>query len=203
MKFVLGIDEAGRGPLAGPVAVGVVCAPDNFDFHAAFPGLNDSKQLTEKAREILFELLCGFAGRGDLSYTVELMGHRLIDSRGISHAVRSGIERGMRKLMPEPSEGKVWLDGSLRAPKQYAQETVIGGDALVPAIMLASVAAKVTRDRHMIRLAKKYPGYGFDRHKGYGTAVHYEALRAHGPCAIHRRSFVHLDREPSEEYTRG
>lgn len=191
MAFVLGVDEAGRGPLAGPVAVGVVCAPVSFDFLAAFPGLNDSKRLTEKARERLFEALCETASRGALSYHVELVSHRLIDEHGITHAVRQGLNRGIRALLPEPAEGKVWLDGLLHAPEAYEQETVIGGDGLVPAIMLASIAAKVTRDRHMAQLAKRYPLYGFERHKGYGTRAHYDALRAHGPCAIHRLTYCH------------
>lgn len=189
MRYVLGVDEAGRGPLAGPVAVGVVCVPHSFDFQTAFPGLNDSKQLTEKARERVFARLCELATQGELSYTVKLMGHRLIDARGITYAVRSGVDRGVRTLMPDPAEGKVWLDGLLHAPKGYEQETVIGGDAVVPAIMLASVAAKVTRDRHMARLARRYPQYGFERHKGYGTRAHYDALAAHGPCPIHRLSY--------------
>lgn len=189
MKWILGVDEAGRGPLAGPVAVGVICAPADFDFVTVFPGLNDSKQLTEKARERIFDLLCDVSAKGTLSYHVELMSHRLIDTRGITHAVRCGANRGIRKLMPNPAEGKVWLDGLLKAPRRYEQETVIGGDGLVPAIMLASVAAKVTRDRHMVRLAKRYPHYGFERHKGYATRTHYDALTTHGPCAIHRLSY--------------
>lgn len=193
MRYVLGVDEAGRGPLAGPVAIGTVCAEESFDFLAAFPGLDDSKQLTEAARERLFALLGERQAAGDITYHVELLSHRLIDTKGIVHAVRRGVGKGVRTLLPEPGGGKVWLDGSLRAPAAYEQETVIRGDSLIPAIMLASVAAKVTRDRHMVELAQRHPGYGFEKHKGYGTAEHYKALRALGPCAIHRISFVHLD----------
>jgi ribonuclease HII len=98
-------------------------------------------------------------------------------------------------LAPFVENVTVYLDGSLKAPKEYAQETIIGGDALVPAIMLASVAAKVLRDRLMVELSAKYPAYDFAKHKGYGTAAHYTALRAHGPCEIHRRTFLHLDRK--------
>ncbi|MEA2701905.1 MAG: ribonuclease [Candidatus Parcubacteria bacterium] len=192
MRFVLGVDEAGRGPLAGPVAVGTVCVRKDFDIPTAFPGLNDSKQLTEKKREKLFELLLERVVADDASYHVELVGHDVIDKRGIVHAVRRGVEKGIRKLLPEPAEGKIWLDGALRAPDTYEQETVIRGDSLIPAIMLASVAAKVTRDRYMTRLAERYPLYGFERHKGYGTSAHYDALRAHGLCDLHRRSFIHL-----------
>ena len=201
MRFVLGVDEAGRGPLAGPVAVGVVAAPEGFDFAAAFPGLNDSKQLPEAVREDLYTKLenpdCG------VRYHVELISHRIIDTRGITYAVRKGVHTGIRKLLEDPGQGKIWLDGLLKAPHRYEQETVIGGDALVPAIMLASVAAKVTRDRYMARLAKRYPAYGFESHKGYGTRAHYEALERYGTCALHRLSYVHLDREPVKEYTMG
>lgn len=191
-KYRLGVDEAGRGPLAGPVAVGAVRVREDFDILAAFPGLNDSKKLTEKRRETLFELLLEHTITGDVTYHVELIGHDVIDIIGIVPAVERGVEQGIAMLLPEPTQGKIWLDGALRAPETYEQETVVGGDALIPAIMLASVAAKVTRDRHMTRLAKRYPLYGFERHKGYGTAAHYEALRKHGLCALHRRSYIHL-----------
>lgn len=199
MKAVLGIDEAGRGPLAGPVAVGCVRAREDFDLCAAFPGLNDSKKLTEKAREELFGLLLERVAAGDVQYHVELVSHRVIDERGIVFAVNRGIRKGLRTLMPEPAEGKVWLDGSLKAPEAYEQETVIHGDAIVPAIMLASVAAKVTRDRLMAKLARRHPLYGFERHKGYGTDLHYQALREHGPCGIHRKTYLHLpEPEPAK-----
>jgi len=192
MTLVLGVDEAGRGPLAGPVAVGVVAVREDFDLDAAFPGLNDSKQLTEKARDILFELLIAHALNGDVSYHVELVSHRVIDERGITHAVERGVRKGVRKLMPEPADGKVWLDGLLKAPKEYEQETVVRGDSIIPAIMLASVAAKVTRDRYMTRFARRFPLYGFERHKGYGTDLHYRALKEYGLCDLHRRTFIHL-----------
>jgi ribonuclease HII len=192
MKLMLGVDEAGRGPLAGPVAVGVVRCREDFDLCAAFPGLNDSKKLTEPAREAIYELLLERVAAGDVAFNVELVSHRVIDTRGITFAVRRGLGRGVRKLMPDPAEGKVWLDGLLKAPKHYEQETVIHGDGLVPAIMLASVAAKVTRDRYMTRLARRFPHYGFDRHKGYGTDAHYRAIREHGPCGYHRQSYLHL-----------
>lgn len=201
MRLVLGVDEAGRGPLAGPVAVGVVAAPEGFDFAAAFPGLNDSKQLSEPVREDLYKKL--ESPGSSIRYHVELVSHRIIDARGITYAVRHGTYKGIRKLLEDPAKGKIWLDGLLKAPRQYEQETVIGGDALVPAIMLASVAAKVTRDRYMKRLAMRYPAYGFEAHKGYGTRAHYEALETYGTCALHRLSYVHLDRRPAKEYTMG
>ncbi|MEK7602447.1 MAG: ribonuclease HII [Patescibacteria group bacterium] len=191
-RFVVGVDEAGRGPLAGPVAVGIVCAPEGYDFLAVFPGLNDSKKLSEKKREALFALLQEELKKEALSVRVQLVSARLIDEGGIAPAVRNAVSLGVRKLLENPENGKVFLDGSLKAPPEYEQETVIGGDALVPAIMLASIAAKVTRDRYMKKVASEFPQYGFEIHKGYGTKAHYEALREHGLCALHRTTFVHL-----------
>ncbi len=195
--MVVGIDEAGRGPLAGPVAVGIVRAPEGFDFLAAFPGLNDSKKLSEKKREALFALLEERVAAGDLTYVVKLRTAQDIDQRGIAVVIREAIASGLKPLLPDTSGGKVWLDGALIAPEIYEQETVIGGDGLVPAIMLASIAAKVTRDRLMVQVSDTYPEYGFAQHKGYGTKAHMDALRAHGLCDIHRATFIRPDRLPS------
>lgn len=184
--YVIGVDEAGRGPLAGPLAVGVVRAPEDFDILAAFPGLNDSKQLSEKRRERLFALL---EGEPAVSYRVEWIEASEIDERGLTASITDAVARGVYALM-QPEEGKVYLDGLLKAPDAYAQETVPGGDGLIPAIMLASVAAKVLRDRKMTALSAQYPGYGFEKHKGYGTKAHYDALKALGPCPEHRRLFL-------------
>jgi ribonuclease HII len=192
MTYVIGIDEAGRGPLAGPVAVGLISVSEDFDLLGTFPKLNDSKKLTEKRREVLFELLQEQVVVGLVRYSVQLRSAREIDRRGISVVIRESIETGLKELASD-GEGKVWLDGSLHAPSIYEQETVIGGDAKVPAIMLASIAAKVTRDRHMHELHKTYPVYGFDRHKGYGTKAHMDAIRTHGLSDIHRTTYVHLD----------
>lgn len=189
MKFVLGVDEAGRGPLAGPVAVGVVMAETGFDFLAAFPGLNDSKKLSEKKREAIFELLLEREKAGDVRFVVKSVGADVIDKAGIVPAVRRCIDAGVRALSPESVDVKIMLDGALHAPDSYAQETVIGGDALIPAIMLASVAAKVSRDRLMKKLAEDYPAYGFDIHKGYGTKLHRERIRLYGLSPIHRATF--------------
>lgn len=187
---VLGVDEAGRGPLAGPVAVGVVAALEGYDFLAAFPGLNDSKKLSEKKREALFARLQEEMRAGNVQATVTLVSAERIDEKGIASAVRHGVTKGVKALLPDARAGKVWLDGSLAAPEGYAQETVVGGDGTVPAIMLASIAAKVTRDRYMRMLDAEYPAYGFAVHKGYGTKTHREAIRMHGPCAAHRQSFL-------------
>ncbi len=195
--YIIGVDEAGRGPLAGPVAVGLVRALKGFDFLTAFPGLNDSKKLTEKARERLFALLEERVLAGDVSYAVRMKTAQEIDGQGIAVVIRKAISEGLAALVPEGGGAdacKVWLDGALRAPSAYEQETVIGGDALIPAIMLASVAAKVTRDRYMRELAPEYPQYGFETHKGYGTKAHLQALVLHGLSDMHRSTFIHLDR---------
>lgn len=188
----VGVDEAGRGPLAGPVAVGVVMVQEGYDILATFPGLNDSKKLSEKKREALFKLLQEEIQKGNVQATVTLISAARIDAEGIAAAVRHGVDTGVRKLLPNPKDGKVWLDGSLSAPAEYEQETVIGGDGRIPAIMLASIAAKVTRDLTLLKLDAKYPQYGFATHKGYGTKAHYVALRAHGLCKEHRTSFIHI-----------
>ncbi len=191
MSLIIGVDEAGRGPIAGPVSVGVVAVEDGFDLLAAFPGLNDSKQLSEKKRETLFLLLEEAVARGDLQFRVELSSAKMIDDEGIVPAIRNALGRGLRSLLPSPADGKVFLDGSLHAPKEYVQETIIGGDGIVPAIMLASVAAKVVRDRMMVTgIAERFPLYGFEKHKGYGTKAHYAAIAEFGFCEEHRRSFL-------------
>lgn len=186
--YIVGVDEAGRGPLAGPVAVGVLLAPKDFDFYAVFPKLNDSKKVSEKRREEMFETLVAYAKEGTLSFCVKSVDAPTIDRVGISSAIASCVEAGVRSLA-DPHTSHVYLDGSLHAPKEYSQETVIDGDASIPAIMLASIAAKVSRDRVMKQLAKTYPHYGFEQHKGYGTKLHIHAIRTMGLTPIHRRSF--------------
>lgn len=193
MEFVLGVDETGRGPLAGPVAVGVVVVPEGFDVAKEFPGVADSKKLSEKKREGLFASLEERVARGDVCFVVEFESAETIDKEGIAVAVRRALYRGVNALAPDAALVRIQLDGALRAPPEYSQETIIGGDELVPVISLASIAAKVTRDRLMKEIALTYPLYGFEQHKGYGTKAHYAMLKNHGLCAIHRRSFIHLD----------
>ena len=195
MRFLLGVDEAGRGPLAGPVSVGVVAVPEGFDVAREFLGVADSKKLSEKAREKIFTELEARSARGDVRFTVELESADVIDREGITLAVRRAVSRGVNTLAPDAALVHVQLDGSLRAPAEYAQETIIHGDDLIPIISLASIAAKVVRDRLMVELAAQYPDYGFEKHKGYGTRLHYEMLEKHGLCVIHRRSFLHLAME--------
>lgn len=193
MTYLVGIDEAGRGPLAGPVAVGVARVEKGYDILATFSGLNDSKKLSEKKRDVLYEILKEEGKKGNVHIKVCLSGERMIDEKGIAHAVRDALTRGLTALLPEPHTGTVFLDGSLHAPEAYSQETIIGGDGKVPVIMLAALAAKVTRDRLMVKLGAEYPQYGFEVHKGYGTKAHREALQMHGISPVHRRTFVHFD----------
>lgn len=201
MRYTLGVDEAGRGPLAGPVSVGVVAVPEGFDVAREFPGVADSKKLSEKKREEIFAMLETRVASGDARFRVEFESAETIDKEGIAVVIRRAVARGVNTLAEEcghpVSTGlltpgvHILLDGALRAPVEYAQETIINGDELVPIISLASIAAKVVRDRLMVELSVQYPLYGFEKHKGYGTKAHYEALLKYGPCALHRRSFLH------------
>jgi ribonuclease HII len=188
---IVGIDEAGRGPLAGPVAVGAVALLQLAGLDLT--GLKDSKQLSPAARAAWFLKMRDWRAAGQLNYATALVGAKLIDERGISWAIRSGLARCLQKL-EIGFDSRILLDGGLRAPKLYLnQTTIIRGDESEPAIALASIAAKIRRDRHLVRLAQRYPDYGFEIHKGYGTARHYAALAQHGPCPIHRRSFLPFD----------
>ena len=195
-RFVVGVDEAGRGPLAGPVAVGIVVAPSSCNLRKMFPGVADSKVLSEKKREEIFALLQKKSGMhktlrtaGVVRYIVVFASAHMIDAKGITAAVHRCIYKGIRKLVPNPAAHKILLDGLLHAPPEYAQQTIIRGDATDPIISLASIAAKVTRDRLMKRLAKKYPKYGFEKHKGYGTALHRAHIRKFGVCTVHRKTY--------------
>lgn len=195
MKYVVGIDEAGRGPLAGPVAVGVVLdqrlkTKDQKFLEEYFPKLKDSKKLSEKRREEYFEVLQKLKKEGIIDFAVALVPASIIDNKGIVYAIQKGIEGCLAKFDIDPALGIVLLDGGLKAPSQFiSQETIIKGDESEPIISLASIVAKVTRDRKMVELAKEYPEYGFEVHKGYGTAMHCKIIREKGVCEIHRVSF--------------
>ncbi len=195
MQYVVGVDEAGRGPLAGPVAVGVVMVPQNFNIKKVFPGVADSKKLTEKKREEIYTLLQQAQRNETLRYVVVFASAQMIDRDGITKAVRDAVWRGVYKLVcrylgpREQSSVRVLLDGLLVAPPEYVQKTIIRGDATEPIISLASIAAKVERDRLMVEYAKKFPNYGFEVHKGYGTQKHLAAIKKFGLCAIHRTTF--------------
>jgi ribonuclease HII len=189
-QWFIGIDEAGRGPLAGPVAVGAVLVPVDFDW-SSIPGVGDSKKVAPKNREAIFRCAQELKQQGVLDFGVSLNGAALIDRIGISRAVALGIERALKRLNPhDPQKTSVLLDGLLRAPASYAQQqTIIGGDGKELVIGLASILAKVTRDRYMARIALRHPEYAFESHKGYGTKAHCDAIRTYGLSPLHRRTF--------------
>jgi len=191
-QWIVGVDEAGRGPLAGPVSVGIVAVPEGFDVATEFAGVRDSKLLTEKKREEIYKKAVVREQAGDIRFCVRFSDNRYIDEFSITRAVRRAVCSGVRHLAKEPADVFVMLDGLLQAPQRYEQHTIINGDALVPVISLASVIAKVRRDRLMRAFAKKYPQYGFERHKGYGTKRHLYAIGVHGLCAIHRRTYCKM-----------
>lgn len=181
--YIAGIDEVGRGPLAGPVSIGIVWVLKSTNLKAKFPLLNDSKKLSEKKREEIYELA---KKDKDIGYVVVSNSARVIDEKGIEFAIKSAIEKGCTKL---PKDTTIYLDGRLRAPESFVQETVIGGDAKVPVISLASIMAKVERDRYMKKISEDYPQYGLHKHKGYGTRAHMEAIAECGLSDVHRVSF--------------
>jgi ribonuclease HII len=188
---VVGVDEAGRGPLAGPVAVGVVCVPKGFDIREMLPGVADSKVLTEKKRDEIFEKVKILQQQKMLQYTVVFASAHTIDTKGITHAVQDSVYTGVRALAPEADGVHILLDGLLHAPARYSQQTIIRGDATEPIISLASIVAKVSRDRLMKNLGTQFPSYGFEKHKGYGTKAHKAAIERYGLCEEHRKTFCH------------
>ena len=178
--LICGVDEAGRGPLAGPVVAAAVILPEGI----ALSGLDDSKKLTEIRREALFDEICTVA----LSYGIGLATVEEIDAHNILNATYLAMNRAIAALNPSP--GLCLIDGNRADGVQYANECVVGGDSRCASIAAASILAKVRRDRILLELHAAYPQYGFDRHKGYPTKAHYAALDAHGPSAVHRRSFL-------------
>ena len=179
-EIVAGVDEAGRGPLAGPVVVAAVV----LDPGISIPGLDDSKKLSEKRREELFPLIM----ERSVAWAVVEVGRDVIDRVNILQATMLGMKKAVEQLVPAPSLALV--DGNRAPDLECRVRTIIQGDSLEPAISAASILAKVTRDRVMNELHVSYPDYGFDRHKGYPTAEHLSRLARHGPCAAHRRSFA-------------
>ena len=187
---LVGVDEAGRGPLAGPVAVGVVVVPYCFDWEL-IPGVGDSKKVSPKNREAIFRRTKTLASQHILEYRVILVPSHRIDTKGISYTITYGIAQAFKKLTLDTETMQVLLDGLLKAPSSFThQETIIKGDAQEKVIGLASIMAKVTRDTYMKKIAQKYPDYGFEKHKGYGTKTHCVAIKKFGPCVEHRRTFI-------------
>lgn len=178
--LICGVDEAGRGPLAGPVCAAAVILPKGL----VIPGLNDSKKLTDKRRRELFPIIQQEA----VGFGIAFASQEEIDEINILQATFLAMRRAIDQLDPKPDFALI--DGNRETDFGVPCKTVIKGDSLSANIAAASVLAKVTRDNWMIEAAEKYPGYGFEIHKGYGTKAHYAALEKIGPCAIHRRTFL-------------
>ena len=192
-KWLIGIDEAGRGPLAGPVSVGVVLVPSNFDWEQ-IQGVNDSKKLSPEKREALFRQAQVLKREGKLDYAVAMVSAKVIDVSGIVPSVTRAMSQALKKIhRPDLcKEVAVKLDGGLKAPKEFLhQETIIKGDQKELSIGLASIMAKVTRDRYMERVGKqsKYARYELAVHKGYGTKAHRLAIKKHGCTDLHRVTY--------------
>lgn len=193
-KFVVGIDEVGRGPLAGPVAVGA-CAISVLKIKALqragfFKGIRDSKKLSEKKRGEWLGKIKELKAKGDLDYRISFLSNKMIDKKGISHCLILAIKKSLKKLKTDPLKTMILLDGGLKAPENFKrQKTIIKGDEKEPIISLASIAAKVGRDRKMVAYSKKFPQYGFEIHKGYGTLLHRQNIKKFGLSELHRKSF--------------
>ena len=180
LRLICGVDEAGRGPLAGPVCAAAVILPE----HLQIPGLNDSKKLTDKKRRELFPVIQEQA----IAYGIGLASESEIDEINILQATFLAMRRALEQLTVRPEIALI--DGNRETDFGLPVKTVVKGDSLSANIAAASILAKVTRDNLMMELAQQYPEYGFEIHKGYGTKAHYEALRTYGPCPIHRKTFL-------------
>ncbi len=180
VRLICGVDEAGRGPLAGPVCAAAVILPP----HVELPGLDDSKKLSDQRRRALLPLIQEQA----VAYGIAFASHEEIDQINILQATFLAMKRALQQLPVSPE--LALIDGNRQTDFGLPVQTVIHGDSLSASIAAASILAKVTRDDAMIALHQQFPEYGFDVHKGYGTKRHYEALRQYGPCPVHRRSFL-------------
>lgn len=190
VTHIVGIDEVGRGPLAGPIAFCACRVAHGFDY-GHLEGIRDSKKLSPQRREEWFHRLSRLKAAGKMDFAYVEVTAEQIDGMGLPWAIERAIHQCLEALDLPHETTQVFLDGSLKAPKRFVmQETIIKGDEKVPVISAASIYAKVMRDRHMEEQARTYPQYGFDQHKGYGTPAHLLAIRKHGPTPIHRRSFL-------------
>ena len=178
--LICGVDEAGRGPLAGPVCAAAVILPP----HADIPGLNDSKKLSDKRRRELVPIIKEQA----VAYGIGFADHSMIDEINILQATFYAMEQAVSQLSVKPD--LALIDGNRERDFGVPVQTVVHGDSLSASIAAASILAKVARDDLMLQMAQEYPQYGFEIHKGYGTKAHYAALEAYGPCPIHRMTFL-------------
>ena len=179
LVLVAGVDEAGRGPLAGPVCVASVIMPTS----PIIEGINDSKKLSEKKRELLYDEIIKTA----ISYRIELIDNETIDKINILNATKLGMKKCLENMDVIP---QVAVIDAVKIDTEIVTDSIVRGDALSYNVAAASILAKVTRDRLMCELDEKYPEYGFKKHKGYGTKMHIEALKKYGKCPIHRNTFI-------------
>lgn len=190
VKFIVGIDEVGRGPLAGPIAFCAFKVPVAFSAKGFGIRIRDSKLLTPERREEIFCQLIKLKKEKKADYAVCFESAKRIDHINIAEAGRVCIKKILEKIKAKPKECMIMLDGGIKAPKKFInQKTIIDGDRKVRAIAFASIIAKVKRDEYMCTIAKKYPKYSFEIHKGYGTKKHRELILKHGLCLEHRKSF--------------
>ncbi len=183
-SFIAGVDEVGRGPLAGPVVAAAVVLPEDFDVL----GVDDSKKLSEKRREELYDQIIGNC----LAYGIGMADHKVIDDINILQATKRAMRQAIENCdkMLSGRIDYVLFDAVEIEGLGKPQQAIIKGDSKVLAIAAASIVAKVTRDRMMVEYSKEYPWYAFEKNKGYGTAAHYEGIREHGTCPIHRMTFL-------------
>lgn len=192
--YTIGIDEVGRGPIAGPLVVCACAVKKGTEVLSLFPKgiLRDSKKLTEKVRIAIVEQLQSLTDSQEIFFGIGEVSAERLDEIGLSNAIKEALTSALHKLHTQgiPKSTFIFLDGSLKADESYQQETVIKGDEKIQEIALASIIAKVYRDTLMKKVADAYPLYGFENHVGYGTKMHYDAIREHGLTPLHRRSFL-------------
>jgi ribonuclease HII len=192
--YIIGIDEVGRGPIAGPVVVCACALRIGTEVLSFFPKdkLRDSKKLSEKVRVAIVEKLQPLVEIGEIVFGIGEVSAQEIDECGLSCAIKDALMIALKKVHSQgvPHDSFIFLDGSLHADEKYKQETIIKGDEKIQEIALASIIAKVYRDTFMKKVADAYPLYGFESHVGYGTKAHYEAIKKNGVTPLHRRSFL-------------
>lgn len=195
---MIGIDEVGRGPIAGPVTLGIVGIDIKSDaskflgklLKHKIDGIRDSKQLTPGERKDIHAKMIEYKKNGEIEFYTTSVNSSIIDEKGLSFAISNAIARLLRKFDIDASTATIFLDGSLHAPEKFLnQTTVIKGDTIHIAIALASIAAKVVRDKYMVKQDKIFPEYGFKKHKGYGTLEHRMAIKKYGLSPLHRKTF--------------
>ncbi len=192
--YTIGIDEVGRGPIAGPLVVCACAIQVGINILKLFPHeeLRDSKKLTEKKRLTIMEQLPVYVEEGTVVFGIGEVSSERLDQVGLSFAIKEALAEALAKVHAQevPQDSFIFLDGSLKADGKYQQETIIKGDEKIPEIALASIIAKTHRDTYMKKISEVYPFYGFEKHVGYGTKAHYQAIEENGLTPLHRKTFL-------------